>query len=659
MSDTDHVGEQPTERGPGRIITFYSYKGGTGRSMALANTAWILASNRKRVLVVDWDLEAPGLHRYFHPFLLDKDLTSSYGVLDMIWEFSSSAMDPSGPDTPDWYAKYADVFRYATSIRWDFPGDGTVDLLSAGRQDATYSARVNAFDWTNFYDRLGGGTFLELVKQGMRKAYDYVLIDSRTGLSDTAGICTVQFPDTLVLAFTMNVQSMVGAAAVARSVSKQRTIRVLPVPMRVDPGETAKLEAARDQARLLFDDYLDELDNDQREQYWGEVEVPYRSIYAYEEMLASIGDRPRTEGTILAASERLVGYLTNGVIRQTPPLDESQRRDLIASYENGWPARLVAESTLPYTTIRYRDTFGRPQDSAIRPTSRQVVGADSTITMERVVDTNRRRLIRKSVPVSVGDANPWYYDHLDQEVLAGMTLAELYPHSYPRELARLVGYNLDIREPYALFEPYRGEPLSKQGHSLLVSERLELTTSLLRTLQLLHEAGLEHGNIIAESVYWDGQAVQLVDFEHCRLLSQDDSGSSAKDIRDAGALLVAIHTGETSSEPAGPVTSLGEPLRSLLENTLLEDPMRRPTAKALLASWGASPARVVQRDVQAPLRKGWLLFDQISQMKLPPEPVPGGTRRDISVLRPFVAGILLVLLLALVVVLLLINGGGS
>lgn len=43
----------------GRIVTFYSYKGGTGRTMALANTAWILAANGKRVLAVDWDLEAP------------------------------------------------------------------------------------------------------------------------------------------------------------------------------------------------------------------------------------------------------------------------------------------------------------------------------------------------------------------------------------------------------------------------------------------------------------------------------------------------------------------------------------------------------------------------------------------------------------------------
>ncbi len=29
----------------GQIVTFYSFKGGTGRTMALANVAWILAAN--------------------------------------------------------------------------------------------------------------------------------------------------------------------------------------------------------------------------------------------------------------------------------------------------------------------------------------------------------------------------------------------------------------------------------------------------------------------------------------------------------------------------------------------------------------------------------------------------------------------------------------
>jgi Mrp family chromosome partitioning ATPase len=84
---------------PGKIITFYSYKGGTGRSMVLANVAWILASNGKKVLAVDWDLEAQGLHRYFYPFLLDKDLTASEGIIDFVSDYSMAAMTPS-PDKP-------------------------------------------------------------------------------------------------------------------------------------------------------------------------------------------------------------------------------------------------------------------------------------------------------------------------------------------------------------------------------------------------------------------------------------------------------------------------------------------------------------------------------------------------------------------------------
>jgi len=57
----------PTDPTPGEIVTFYSYKGGTGRTMAVANTAAVLAervSATERVLVVDWDLEAPGLHKF-------------------------------------------------------------------------------------------------------------------------------------------------------------------------------------------------------------------------------------------------------------------------------------------------------------------------------------------------------------------------------------------------------------------------------------------------------------------------------------------------------------------------------------------------------------------------------------------------------------------
>ena len=44
-----------------RFITFYSYKGGVGRSMALANVAYKAVKEGLKVVVLDFDLEAPGI----------------------------------------------------------------------------------------------------------------------------------------------------------------------------------------------------------------------------------------------------------------------------------------------------------------------------------------------------------------------------------------------------------------------------------------------------------------------------------------------------------------------------------------------------------------------------------------------------------------------
>jgi MinD-like ATPase involved in chromosome partitioning or flagellar assembly len=78
----------------GRIITFYSYKGGVGRTIALSNVAWILASNGYKVLLIDWDLESPGVHGYLRPFLADPDLSTTPGLIDYLRDIVSLA-DPA------------------------------------------------------------------------------------------------------------------------------------------------------------------------------------------------------------------------------------------------------------------------------------------------------------------------------------------------------------------------------------------------------------------------------------------------------------------------------------------------------------------------------------------------------------------------------------
>ncbi|MEV7975838.1 FxSxx-COOH system tetratricopeptide repeat protein [Streptomyces sp. NPDC086519] len=339
----------------GRIITFYSYKGGTGRTMALANTAWILAANGKRVLAVDWDLEAPGLDRFFHPFLDPNVLAATGGVLNILQDYAWAATDGITRTGP-WHLEFADVEQHAVSLSPErqglgFEKGGSLDFLSAGKQFRAYSGTASSLEWDNFYDRLGGGMFLEALRDSMKRSYDYVLIDSRTGRSDTADICTLQMPDLLVDCFTFSDQALDGAADVAYSVgdeSRKRRIRVLPVPMRVDDGEKDKVEAGRAVARSKFAGMPkgpggERLSADEITAYWGSVEIPYKPYYAYEETLAVVGDKKGDPKSLLAAFERLTAFVTDNEVTSLPPIPD--------------PARL-----------RCRDAFirRRPQTSAVR-----------------------------------------------------------------------------------------------------------------------------------------------------------------------------------------------------------------------------------------------------------------------------------------------------
>lgn len=324
----------------GKIVTFYSYKGGTGRSMALANVAWLLASCGCRVLTIDWDLEAPGLHRYFEPYLDDRTLEHSTGLMDFTLAFATAAVSgqPKADDA-EWYGQYSNLLAHAVSIRWDFPGNGTLDFVPAGRQDAAYANRVNSFNWQNFYELLGGGVLLEAVKEKLRKLYDFVLIDSRTGVSDTSGICTVQMPDEIVVCFTLNRQSIYGAAAAGRSALQQRktleglaTIKVWPVPMRIESSEKDRLEFAYTFARTIFSGLMHHLNPEQIDDYWGSISVPYEPYYAYEEILSVFKDRPKQSNSILSIMQAISQRLNGVELLAFKPIDESLKSQGLAAY---------------------------------------------------------------------------------------------------------------------------------------------------------------------------------------------------------------------------------------------------------------------------------------------------------------------------------------
>ncbi|MEU8821115.1 FxSxx-COOH system tetratricopeptide repeat protein [Actinoplanes sp. NPDC048796] len=324
------------DNGPaGRIITFYSYKGGTGRTMALANVAWLLAMNGYKVLAIDWDLESPGLHRYFHPFLRDKNLRNSEGILDLIRQHTEFNFRLE--DTLDPARATVQIHEYAASLEWEFPRGGLLDFVPAGRQDLGYTEAVSTFDWDSFWRLHHGPRLLNALREDMARNYDFVLIDSRTGTSDTGGICTVHLPDTVVNCFTLNTQSVNGAVAITASILKHASdITVLPLPTRIEDGEMAKLERGRMFSRRSFEPYLGFLGTQSADEYWNSIEVPYIPYYAYEEILAVFGDMPRLNGPLLSPYTNLASRIAGRECRAVA-IPEADRNRVLRAFEQSVP----------------------------------------------------------------------------------------------------------------------------------------------------------------------------------------------------------------------------------------------------------------------------------------------------------------------------------
>jgi tetratricopeptide (TPR) repeat protein/Mrp family chromosome partitioning ATPase len=445
----------PTAPGDGRVVTFYSFKGGTGRTMALANVAWILAANGLRVLVVDWDLESPGLHRFFHPFLKESQVRDASGIIDLIRSYERGASSAGLTDTDRLITEAARVQQHALSLDWAFPGGGSLDFLSSGRQNLDYAAALSSLDWDNFYESLNGGKFLDAVRADMKSHYDYALIDSRTGLSDTASICTAQLPDVLVDCFTLSTQGIEGAAEVAKFIEdrhRDRGIRILPVPMRVEPYEMEKVEAGRLVAIRLFAGLPRAMSPEQRRAYWATIEVPYQPFYAYEETLAVFGDAPGRPGTLLTAFERLAAQITDGAVTRLPLLDEHVRNRTKLQFARK-PAMVTGQVTVEFrsgdevwsewiadvlrgvgVTVRERRLLESGAHEARDPGPTQTL----TVVSSRYVDWHRSQphpLASPHLPVYVTSSRPApEFAEATATFLAGVSEQEA-----TRRLLRLVG----------------------------------------------------------------------------------------------------------------------------------------------------------------------------------------------------------------------------
>jgi hypothetical protein len=220
------------------LFTFYSYKGGVGRSQAAANVAYTLAGWGRHVLLADMDLEAPGLSGFLGRTreLASPQTTREPDILWLLEEIVVAHRRGSDPERA-----VSDLPPVSTYVRPVSPEKlqplapkmgqlGRLDVLVAD-QGANYTERLAAlglhdlgheglvsvsgllhryFKGQRFQHR---PFWLESYQPSVSTPYDYVIVDSRTGLSEIGGLCVGPLADRLVVVTGLNDQNVEGTRA--------------------------------------------------------------------------------------------------------------------------------------------------------------------------------------------------------------------------------------------------------------------------------------------------------------------------------------------------------------------------------------------------------------------------------------------------------------
>lgn len=238
------------------IITFYSFKGGTGRTMALANIAVLISRLQNKILLIDWDLEAPGLHRYFANYISknDEDLNTSPGLIDYFKKITEN-ITTHYAGTEVLNAEQVKKILGMVNLK-DFILETEltgISLLKAGAFTNEYPKNISLFQWETLF--LRAPEFFKIFCDHLKETYDFILVDSRTGFTDTSGICTMLMPEKLCLVFTPNTQSLDGVSNLAKKALEYRMnstdfrpLKIFPIPSRVELAE----KDLRDQWRNGF-----------------------------------------------------------------------------------------------------------------------------------------------------------------------------------------------------------------------------------------------------------------------------------------------------------------------------------------------------------------------------------------------------------------------
>lgn len=171
-----------------KVISFYSYKGGVGRTIALMQTANLLALKGKKIALIDLDIEAPSFNEIF-----SESIQSDKGLMNYLY-------------SKLYNLDKIEVSSIVSKLPLNAPGD--IYIVPTGSINKKYVKMLEALK----EKRISENKYIEELIDELYKNYniDYVLIDSRTGINNWGALAIGEIADEVMLFAYPNEENVKG-----------------------------------------------------------------------------------------------------------------------------------------------------------------------------------------------------------------------------------------------------------------------------------------------------------------------------------------------------------------------------------------------------------------------------------------------------------------
>lgn len=228
--NVDGVYEQKEQKDQPEIISFYSYKGGVGRTIAMIQTAYNLAKAGKRVLLLDLDIEAPSLHTIFQENIRNEMSGIQYGMIEYLYR--AVVQKSEKVDLND---------IYCPILMSDL--DGAMFLIPALLQmNREYIYEIGRLQTERIQEK---DVFPKLFSEIKEKlAIDYIFVDTRAGFNPWGSLSLLSLSTQVIFVAYPNAENIEGLNIAFEMMDKIGKSRYAVAMSKVVASEEGKKKAA-------------------------------------------------------------------------------------------------------------------------------------------------------------------------------------------------------------------------------------------------------------------------------------------------------------------------------------------------------------------------------------------------------------------------------